>query len=117
MRIDRSLEEQIAAAKSDATVCLVLEWPRDQAIRATQAYESRKEKRTALARAMELVKEPLISKLRSEPAVDVNDLSGSGHAVVAASAAQWLELLASPMFRDADVRILPNETFDAHDER
>jgi hypothetical protein len=115
MKIAEDLQNAVLAAPGATKFCLVLEWDEGPALHGVTSLATRQERRTAIREATARVKAPVLAALRKRSSVDVNDLEGTGQAVVAASADQWRQLFGHPALRKAPLRIVPNERFDAHD--
>lgn len=115
MKIDKEIADLIRAAPGHQTLCFVLEWDQSAALRSAEGLASPKDRRDAIHRALSKAKESLLDALKSEPMADVNDLEGTGQAVVAAPAHLWQSLFDDPQIEAANVRILPNERFRALD--
>jgi hypothetical protein len=111
MKIAREIEDEVSVAAKDATLCFVLEWDEGPALDQAAAYESRSDRLAAISAVMSRIKGPVLEVLRDQPLADVNDLAGTGQAVVAAPAHLWRTLFEHPSLKAADLRILPNASF------
>ena len=111
MKIDREVRNTVLAAPGESRLSFVLDWSLGSTLEAAADLASRKDRRDAIRRAVAAVKSPVLAALEAQPSVEVSDVEGSGHTVVAASADQWRALLDHPVIREAAGRILPNALF------
>jgi hypothetical protein len=114
MKIAKEIEDEVTSAAEDAPFCFVLEWDDEGALSELGSLGSRQARRAAIHQAMTKTKARVLQALRSEPLAEVNDLEGTGQAVVAAPAHLWRTLLSHPDIKAANLRILPNERFKTH---
>ena len=115
MKIAKEIADLIGAAAGHETFCFILEWDQSAALREAEGLASPKDRRDAIHRALGKTKKPLLDALKSQPMADVNDLEGTGQAVVAAPARLWQSLFDDPRIEAEDIRILLNERFRAND--
>lgn len=111
--LSASVISDVHSAAADAELSFVIEWDDAPALSAAADKPTRREKHAAMMSALARLKAPLISELSRFDNVDVHDIVGSNNAVVLAPADVWRKLIDQPVFRNADVRLNPNERFYA----
>lgn len=111
--IDPEVRRELSETGDDAgEVSRVLEWSRQPDFGSFSSLPSRRARLERLIDLYAEIKGPVLSRLREEPGVVVDDLKSLPQAIVRASPGRWRELVAEGGFLDLEpsVRVLPETT-------
>lgn len=112
MDIPKEVQDELFRANGNERIRLVVEWDEGAALAGAASYPSRDEKLAAMDRILSDAKAPVLEAIRRQPHADVNDLKGTGHALVEATADEWRNFIKDESVRHASIRLLPNVMFD-----